>query len=782
MKLFTLLTPVIYWILILLWTFIFLFYLKSRRKRSSTDKLTIILFTILAIDSLRTLIESLFFGAWYTALAGMIPSAIHEFLVRPEIVFIPKFLNLVVAIIIISILLYRWIPQEASEKKHFQDLLEERTAELERSNRELQKGIIERETAEKKTIETKLFYESIIESVQDGIWVTNNEDIIFYANTAMEKIAGVSRTYIEGKHILKDFPPETTGELSSYYLRAKKEQIPVWYDIQVKTPDNRNTWQNGWVIPRYSQGEYQGIICSIRDVTKQKEVEERLIQNENNLSITLNSIGDGVIATDRDGSITRMNRVAETLTGWTVDEALGNQLDKVFRLVDADTREVVDNPVHNIIQQARIIEITKATLLLAKDGRIRRISNSGAPIKDQQGVITGVVLVFRDITNQYKMEEQLLQAQKMDAVGQLAGGIAHDFNNMLAGIMGCAELIGTVVHEPEKVKEYVDLIMDSSMQAAELTQKLLSFSRKNQLQKAPFDLHLIISKAFTILERSIDKRILIHTSLQAEYSTVYGDASQIQSALLNFGINARDAMPQGGSLTITTRNKKAAAGNGQKSQTAENTQYIEITIEDTGVGIREEIKDRIFEPFFTTKGLGKGTGLGLSIAYTAIRENHGVIDIDSELGKGTCITILLPVCETEQPVGEKQIQEKNHHGEGTILIIDDERIVRIIAEQLLQDLGYSTITASDGKEGLAIYREQWEHIDLVLLDIIMPKMNGREVFYELQKINPKVKVLLCSGYQQDTNTLQLIEEGAKGFIPKPFKEVDLSHTVFEALK
>lgn len=660
MNFFSFLTPIIYWTLIILWSFILIFYIRSLRIGMKKRELISILLTILAIDAFRTLFESIYFGAWYTSLEGIIPIAFHTFLIRPEIVFIPKILNVIAAVIVIVILLYRWIPQQTKEKEHIDALINKSTKDLRRSNNELQMEIHERKLAERRIAETKEFYESIIEGVQDGIWVTDDHDTIFFANTGIETISGISREAIQGKNILLDFPQETTGELVDLYKKAKAGTNPVWYSIKVMTPAGKETWQNGWLIPRFLDGKFIGIICTIRDITHEKLAEDRLINSE----------------------------------------------------------------------------------------------------------------------------EHLRQSQKMEAVGQLAGGVAHDFNNMLSGIMGCADILSHMIKDNPQAKEYADLILASSMQAAELTQKLLSFSHKGQVVKEQFDVHDSISKVVAMLTRSIDKRIEIITNLKAGKSIINSDQSQIQNAILNFSINARDAMPEGGKLIISTKNTSHYSSFQDIHNSETPDMYIEISVEDTGVGMPKDVQERVFEPFYTTKGLGKGTGLGLAVVYNTIMESQGYIDLTSEIHKGTKFNVYLPVKEVQNQLNTAELTNQDEEiikGSGSILVVDDESMVQIVVGDMLRSLGYEVISVVDGLEAIAIYKENMSDIDLVILDIIMPKMSGKELFYTLKKTNPEIKVLISSGYTQDTSASKLIADGALGFIQKPYRLSELSYKINEIL-
>ncbi|MCP4154800.1 MAG: response regulator [bacterium] len=508
---------------------------------------------------------------------------------------------------------------------------------------------------------------------------------------------------------------------------------------------------------------------------------EALRESEENLSITLDSIGDAVIATDKKGNVTRMNPVAEKLTGWPLEEAAGVHLSKVFHIINADTLQPAQSPLEQVMNSGQIVGLAADTILVARDKNQRRIADSGAPILSKDGSIVGVVLVFRDITDQYKLEEQLRQSQKMDAIGQLAGGVAHDFNNMLGGIIGAADLLSLKVDKNAKLRKYVTIIQDAGKRAAQLTRKLLDFSRKGKDMTMQVEMHKLTKETIRLLERSIDRRISITENFAASRTTVTGDPSQLQNALLNLAINARDAMPEGGILTISTTNVTLSQNYcNSVADSIKPGDYIEINVEDTGTGMSKEVQDRIFEPFFTTKGTGKGTGLGLASVYTMIRNHQGSINVYSHLDKGTVFKLYLPVIHSP---GVKQSEEKEkvYSGTGRILVVDDEAIIRVMAEEMLSNFGYKVITANDGAAGLEMFKNQHKKIDLVLLDIMMPRMNGKDAFLAMQKIDPNVKVLLISGFSRGIEIANLIDKGACGFLQKPFPRTELGKKVGQIL-
>lgn len=517
------------------------------------------------------------------------------------------------------------------------------------------------------------------------------------------------------------------------------------------------------------------------DISAHKAAEQALRESEENLRVTLNSIGDAVIATDTCRNITRMNTVAERLTGWKAADAPGHPLAEIFSIVNAASRKPVECPVSKALASGEIAELAERALLIDREGREYLIAASGAPIRNDKGEIIGVVLVFRDITEEYALQEQLRQSQKMDAVGQLAGGVAHDFNNMLGGIMGAAELLVMQSTGNSKERELLRLILDSAQRAAQLTSQLLAFSRKKVAALDRTDIHKPLQDAFSIIERTIDKRIGITKDLSADTLLVMGDHSQLQNMFLNILINSSHAMQEGGRIFVSTRKVELNSTDCESSPFKINPgEFVEVAIRDTGCGIPPEILPRIFEPFFTTKTQGKGTGLGLAAVYGIIQQHKGAITVYSEVGIGTCCHILLPKVESGEQISPKALPVPIR-GSGLILVIDDEAVMRTTAGAILGKLGYQVMLAENGRQGADLYRENWDRIDLVLLDMIMPEMNGRDCFMALKAINPDVQVVLSSGFVRDEDMNVLKAAGLKGFIKKPYLSMELSLIVHAAL-
>lgn len=391
------------------------------------------------------------------------------------------------------------------------------------------------------------------------------------------------------------------------------------------------------------------------------------------------------------------------------------------------------------------------------------------------------VIRIDDVTERVQVEESMHQSRKMEAIGQLAGGVAHDFNNLLAGIQNSAYLLERKFTRDEKEKKYLKIIKDASHRAAELTLKLLAFSRKDAKVSTRVHVHDALKEAVDILKRSVDKTIDIQLALNAGNDAVVGDLSQLQSVFMNMGINASHAMAGGGVLRYSSTEVWLQAEDCSRRDLAiPPGHYLQIDISDTGAGIPPDIIDQLFEPFFTTKGEGKGTGLGLWSASVAAEQHGGVIKVFSEVGKGTIFTLFLPLTGQSVTTPKPEVHGIVH-GSGTILLVDDEELLRTTTRGMLDVMGYEVLTAADGEEGLELFRRNQGRIDLVLLDMIMPKMGGRVCFQEIRKLDAGVPVVFVSGFSNESD-LQEVLAGGEAFIAKPYDAVTLSKVIAESLK
>jgi two-component system cell cycle sensor histidine kinase/response regulator CckA len=386
-----------------------------------------------------------------------------------------------------------------------------------------------------------------------------------------------------------------------------------------------------------------------------------------------------------------------------------------------------------------------------------------------------VVGVIRDITeserakaDREKLEKQLLQAQKMEAVGTLAGGIAHDFNNILQVVLGYSELVLADEDLPVCLKNDLRKVLLSARNGADLVRRLLTFSRKTETKPLDLNLNQRVRQNQKFLERTIPKMINIEMVLEDDLADIHADPTQMDQVLMNLSVNARDAMPDGGKLILQTANVVIDEDYARSHLEAKPGRYVLLRVSDTGSGIDKETLEHIFEPFFTTKGLGQGTGLGLAMVFGVVKQHQGFVNCYSEIGHGTTFKIYLPavisLTRSDLPI----ITSMPQGGTETILLVDDEELIRDLGQRILSKAGYTILTASNGEEALDLYRSNKGNISMVMLDLIMPGMGGKRCLEELLVMDPNVKVLVASGYSADGPTKEALSNGAKGFVAKPF--------------
>lgn len=535
-----------------------------------------------------------------------------------------------------------------------------------------------------------------------------------------------------------------------------------------------------------------GTIFFTKIIRKQHTAEEEVHRIDQLLKDVLSAASEvAIIATNNDGIITLFNSGAENMLGYTSEEMEKTETPLILHKeseIIARSKELTQKYDRPITGYRVLVERTDITgyekrnwTYIKKDGSEIQVSLVVTAIKDDYNKIKGYVAIALDITTQKRAEKELRESKKMDAIGQLAGGIAHDFNNMLAGILSAAEIVHLSIKEDQELSELTNLIVDSAKRSSELTDKLLAFSRKSRSIIEIIDINEAIQNAVTLLRSSINKKVNITTNLNAKNHNISGDLTQLQNVFINLGINASHAMPEGGELTIDS--DIVSLDKDYCNSSIFNLtpgEHISIEIKDSGSGIPAEIIDRIFEPFFTTKKQGEGTGLGLAAVYGTIQQHNGAINVYSEQPKGTSFHLYLPL--TNQEKSKKQTSAIPVAGTGMVLVVDDEYVVRTTTSAILKKLGYSVILADNGTKAIELFLEYHNSLDLVILDMLMPKMDGRECFHKLKDINPNVNIIICSGFSKDTDMQELKENGLSGFIHKPFSSSELSRVVAECIR
>jgi PAS domain S-box-containing protein len=528
----------------------------------------------------------------------------------------------------------------------------------------------------------------------------------------------------------------------------------------------------------YFDEEILGVITSLaHDITF--AIEHRRAEKEMAfLASVVENVPDAVCSIDTSGTIFSWNRAAGKMLGYTAEEILGKHV--AVTIPKESAQKELD----------RCMGVLKAegsfsgyeSLRLAKNGRIVPVEITAVAMKDKGNTVTAYVSIMRDTTERRKLEGQLRHAQKVEAIGTLAGGIAHDFNNILNVIIGYGAMLRERLGEDHLSREQINEVLSAADRAANLTSRLLVFSRKQVAEMRSVNVDDIIAGMEKMISRIIGEDILFSTELAGGRLPVNADAGLIELVIMNLATNARDAMPKGGRLTIATETREIdedyifAHGYGRTGT------YVLITVTDTGVGMDQETQKKIFEPFFTTKEVGRGTGLGLAIAYGIIKQHEGYIQAYSEEGKGATFKILLPVI-ADTASGDRRVEAAapTRGGTETILVAEDEPSLRKLMKIVLESFGYSVITAEDGEDAVAKYVKNRQEIRLVVLDMIMPKKSGKEAYDEIKQVSPDVRILFASGYTMDVaHRKELIDEGMD-FILKPVTPKDLLKKVRQML-
>jgi two-component system cell cycle sensor histidine kinase/response regulator CckA len=645
-----------------------------------------------------------------------------------------------------------------------------RTEELARAIRHLETEVTERRRKE----EDLLRLAAIVECSEDSIIATDLNGRITDWNAGAEKVFRYSRAEAVGMPVTIIAPPERRHEPFETLAKIRKGAGVIRLETVRMRQNGRPVHVSLTVSPiRDQAGRLTGSAAIARDITDRIEMEAALRRSEANFRSVIENSPYGALRTLPDGRILLANPAVARMLGYgSESELLG------FNMASDIYRHPQDHA--KAIEQARDTEYLK-------DVEVEWKHRSGSPImvrfsshvvKNQAGEIDHFDLMVQDITKQRSLEEQLRQAQKMEAIGRLAGGVAHDFNNLLGVIIGYSELALDQIDPAHSVRGQVEQIRKAGERASTLTRQLLAFSRQQVLDTKTLHLNAIISDMAQMLLRLIGEDIKLQTKLDSELHAVRGDQSQIEQVIMNLAVNARDAMPQGGKLMIETRNVSVEE-EGERRTSIAPGDYVLLSVSDTGVGMDAETQAHVFEPFFTTKARGKGTGLGLATVYGVVKQSDGYISVYSEPGVGSSFKIYLPRVQPEPKLNQPPDADLPCEGSETVLVVEDEASLRTFTCALLQKSGYTVLEARDGEIAITL-AQQYEHpIHLLLTDMIMPGMNGPLVAEKLASLHPESKVLFMSGYTGFVGRGLIAPRSA--LISKPFTREELLRKIRQAL-
>jgi len=634
------------------------------------------------------------------------------------------------------------------------------------------RDITERKRREDKLRQSEEWYRSLVEDSFDGIFVQKGQKIIF-ANSRLYEMLHYSKGELEGMdHWLVYHAHYHEISRSWAAARMRGEKTTPQYEVRLQRKDGSSFI--GEISSRLLEvrGE-PGIQIWVRDISQKKRSERALRR----LAIAVDQVAEAIVITDTKGNIKYVNPAFERITGYSHQEAVG-QNPRILKSGQHDStfyRGLWETITNGEPWTGQLVN-------KKKDGTLYREDATISPVRDSSGKIVNYVAVKRDITREIELQQQLLQAQKMEAVGTLAGGVAHDFNNLLQVVLGYCDIL--LRRKSKRNADYAILkkIYDAGKRGADLVRSLLAFSRKVEPKLHPTNLNMEIHKVKELLERTIPKTIKFNLDLRADLEPIQADPSQIGQILMNLGVNARDAMPDGGILTIKTEKVDLDEEYCSSNLEVKPGCYVLLTFSDSGHGMDKQTLEHVFEPFFSTKEVGKGTGLGLATVYGIVKLHGGHITCSSEPRLGTTFNIYLPAHKIDKVSDIPTDQSDIPGGTETILLVEDEDVVRELSTELLDGFGYHVITASNGKEALEIYRREGERISLVILDLIMPEMDGRQCLAEILRVDPNARILIASGYsEQGPGGKDILAKGAMGFVEKPYDIGELLEAIRKIL-
>ena len=633
--------------------------------------------------------------------------------------------------------------------------------------RELQEaeGRRQRRQAEEALRTSEERFRGLIENSPSAIFLNDREHRFRLVNKRFEQWYGVSEADVLGKTSYDLFPQEYADVYVSQDQEVLETGTAIERELTVPFADGT---LHPVLVTKYpvfdARGHPVGVGTINSDMTARKHAEDELRRQRDMLDVTLSSIGDAVIATDTHSRITFFNRVAEGLTGWPQQDALGRPLDEVFRIVHEQTLQPAENPVARVMREGVIVGLANHTALITRQNQMIPIADSGAPILSSSGILQGVVLVFRDITEQKQLEEVLLRARKIESVGVLAGGIAHDFNNLLTGIMGNVSLAMMLVDQEAQVVARLTEAENACRRATKLTNQLLTFSKGGAPVRQTVSIAELLTESATFALRGSNVRGVFNIVEDLWPADV--DADQIDQVLHNVVLNAAQAMPDGGTVDVQAGNVWL---NAAEVPPLQEGRYVKITVHDQGCGISAEIRPNIFDPYFTTKE--HGSGLGLATAYAIITKHDGFITVESEVGAGATFVMYLPGSQHDV-MPAQDIPDTPLVGSGRILVVDDEEAIRDLLSTMLTRIGYEVDCVRDGAEAIDVYQNaqaEGRPYTAVILDITIPGgMGGLEALAPLRAIDPQAKVLISSGYANNPVMANFQQYGFNGVIAKPY--------------
>ncbi len=640
------------------------------------------------------------------------------------------------------------------------------------------RDITERKLAEEALRESEERFRGLVESSSDWIWEINAEGVYTYSSPKIEKILGYTPEEVVGKTLFDLMLPEEAERIVGIFQDLVRRGGPIvaLENVNLHKDGRRMVLETNGVPIFDPAGNVSGYRGMDRDITDTQRAEEALRESEESLRAILAASPGPMVMYNSDGEPLYINPAFTDVFLWSLDELKGRHIP----FVPEDQKEITIEEIRKIYRSeaTSIFETQRYT----KDGRMLDVIVSAAVFKGPDGMPAGMVVNLTDISERKSLQAQYEQTKKIESIGRLAGGVAHDLNNLLSPILGYSEMLMNDLDTDDTRRKSVGEILRAGFRARDLVRQLLAFSRKQTLEYKPVNMNKAVSGFEKLLRHTIREDIEIETILSLHIRTVMADIGQIEQVIMNLAVNAGDAMPDGGHLTIEIAPADLDEEYAKTHQAVEPGAYVMMAVSDTGFGMDEETREHIFEPFFSTKG-ERGTGLGLATVYGIVKQHGGNIWVCSESGKGTTFKVYLPVSK------ETHVEERASKGtftglkgSETILLVEDNEHVRNIGQIILKQQGYSVLVAENGTEALSIVETHADPVHLLLTDVVMPEMNGRELFNRAAEKRPSLKVLYMSGYTDNVIAHRgVLDEGVQ-FIQKPFTVQGLSTKVREVLE
>jgi PAS domain S-box-containing protein len=650
-----------------------------------------------------------------------------------------------------------------------------------------------RESEPPKTVAETLLSPSILEAIPDAVAAVNQQGVIIQVNAQTEALFSYTRDELIGQKIEMLVPDRQRSQhhvhREHFHQEPKIRRMGSGLDLSGRRRDGSEFPVEISLSP-VATADGMMVLSVIRDISDRKRIEDELRRaheeldrrksrelrdSQNRLALIVDSSQDAIIGKNLEGIVTHWNQGAEHIYGYTAQEMIGRPISVLCPKDRVDEIPAILEKIHHG-QRVEYFESIRVT----KDGRNLNVSISVSPIYDAEGKVVGASTIARNITAQKKIEDQLRQSQKMEAVGRLAGGVAHDFNNLLGIVTACSELLRNRV-DANSV-EYIDNIREASKRGASLTRQLLAFSRRQPVQTQLLDLNERLREVNKLLSPLMGDDIEIVLLPRSATAIIEADPGQMDQIVVNLAVNARDAMPRGGKLILETTVLDFDESFVREHPAIVAGRYVMLAVSDNGIGMDEATRSRIFEPFFTTKETGKGSGIGLATVYGIVKQSGGHVWVYSEPAHGTTFKIYLPSAEYKlgaSPMPQAETLPPRREGV-TILLVEDDVIMRRLTRRMLEEHGYKVLEAEDGKSALDLIGSHSGSIDLILTDVVMKGMNGPEIVLRLIESQPAIKVVYMSGYTGELVANQGIDSGIR-LMEKPFTRADLLKTIDAAL-